>query len=252
MEVKNISVVLSYIYIILGILCIIYTIALALGAHGSLFFLIWSVAGVLGITVGILRLCGFSLPRVPLMIIRAAVIVLLILFIFVETVIISHFGNDTDETVDYLIVAGAQVYADSPSPVLKFRLDKAVKYLSGHPETKCIVTGGQGSNEPRPEADVMAEYLVRNGISSDRIIREDRSKTTTENMKNAAGLFDASNNSAAVLTNNFHLFRSLRIARKQGISNVRGIAADSTLLFLPNNLLREFCGVCKDFLFGHM
>ena len=244
--------ILSYIYIILGILFIIYTIALGLGAHGSMFFLIWAVAGVLCITVGILRLCGFSLPKIPLLIIRITVFALLILFIVVEALILSYFGNDTDETVDYLIVAGAQVYTDSPSPVLKFRLDKAVEYLAAHPSVKCIVTGGQGTNEPRPEADVMAEYLVRNGISAERIIKEDKSVNTTGNMKNAAGLFDASNNSAAVLTNNFHLFRSIHIAKKQGIRNVRGIAADSTLLFLPNNLLREFCGVCKDFLFGNM
>ena len=163
--------ILSYIYIILGILFIIYTIALGLGAHGSMFFLIWAVAGVLCITVGILRLCGFSLPKIPLLIIRITVFALLILFMVVEALILSYFGNDTDETVDYLIVAGAQVYTDSPSPVLKFRLDKAVEYLEAHPSVKCIVTGGQGTNEPRPEADVMAEYLVRNGISAERIIK---------------------------------------------------------------------------------
>ena len=71
-------------------------------------------------------------------------------------------------------------------------------------------------------------------------------------MKNAAELFDTANSSTAIITNNFHLFRSVRIARKQGIRNVLGIAADSTPLYLLNNLLREFCGVCKDKLFGNM
>ena len=244
--------VLSYIYILIGILFILYTVALGLGAHGSMFFVIWGILGAAAIAVGILKLKGFSLPRTPLIIIRVIVAALLILFIFVEGLILSYFGRNTDKPVDYIIVAGAQVYANSPSPVLKYRLDKALEYLNSYPDTICIVTGGKGSNELRPEAEIMAEYLIARGISSDRIITENRSTNTTENMKNAAVLFDASNSTAAIVTNNFHLFRSVMIARKQGITDAGGISADSTLLFLPNNLLREFCGVCKDFLFGNM
>ena len=242
--------VISYIYIFLGILCIVYTIALALGAHGSMFFLIWSMFGALLIAIGVLRLCGFVLPRKPLLLIRTAVIILAALFVIVEGLILSYFGRTTDKPVDYMIIAGAQVYADSPSPVLKFRLDAALEYLRKYPDTICIVTGGKGSNEIRPEAEVMADYLVSHGIGRDRIILENRSTNTTENMRFAAALFDPSNKTTAIVTNNFHLFRSMYLARKQGIVNITGIAADSTLLFLPNNLLREFCGVCKDFLFN--
>ena len=251
-EDLHMSIVLGCIFTLLGVASILYGVAMALGAHGSMFFVIWFVIGGILILDGILRFRKVVFPAIPLLIVRIIVITLFVLFVFVEICIISKFGSDTDSDVDYLIVAGAQVYEHGPSPVLKYRLDAALEYLSEHTSTICIVTGGKGSNEVRPEAEVMAEYLIARGISEDRIMIENRSRTTTENMKNAAELFDTANSSTAIITNNFHLFRSVRIARKQGIRNVVGIAADSTPLYLLNNLLREFCGVCKDFLFGNM
>ena len=55
-----------------------------------------------------------------------------------------------------------------------------------------------------------------------------------------------------IVTNNFHLFRGMRIARKAGIVNVCGIAADSNPLYLPNNMVRESLGLAKDFLAGNI
>ncbi|MCI9142979.1 MAG: YdcF family protein, partial [Lachnospiraceae bacterium] len=55
-----------------------------------------------------------------------------------------------------------------------------------------------------------------------------------------------------IVTNNFHMFRALGIARKQGYANVEGLAAGSVLGMGPNNLLREFLGVVKDFLVGNL
>ena len=246
------SVILGIIFTAIGVLSIIYGIAMALGAHGTMFFVIWFIFGAVMITAGILKFRNFMLPHLPLIILRTVVILLMVLFIFVEGCIFTDFHRRADTGLDYLIVAGAQVYSYGPSPVLKFRLDSAAEYLLLNPGTKCIVTGGKGSNEVRPEAEIMADYLIAQGISAERIIIENRSKTTTENMKNAVELFDATNSTTAIVTNNFHLFRSMRIAKKQGIKNISGIAADSTLLYLPNNLLREFCGICKDFLFGNM
>ncbi|MCR5324601.1 MAG: YdcF family protein [Lachnospiraceae bacterium] len=246
------SVILGFILLFLGLLSIFYGLAMAFGAHGTMFFIIWFIFGAMLILDAILRIKKVTLPSTPLIIIRIVVAVLLVLFIFVEICIFTDFNRKAEPNVDYLIIAGAQVYSTGPSPVLKYRLDASIEYLMQNTDTKCIVTGGKGTNEVRPEAEVMADYLVANGISADRIIIENKSTTTTENMKNAAALFDPSNAATAIVTNNFHLFRSMRIAKKQGIKNLTGIAAGSTLLYLPNNLLREFCGVCKDFLFGHM
>ena len=146
--------------------------------------------------------------------------------------------------LDYIIVLGAQVRKDGPSPVLKYRLDKAVEYLNENPDTVCIVSGGQGSNEPWTEAEGMAQYLQEKGIDTARILTEDQSQTTEQNITNSKMLMKEGA-SVGIVTNNFHVFRALQIAKKYGLSDVCGIAADSTPKYLPNNMLREFFGEMK-------
>ena len=129
-------------------------------------------------------------------------------------------------------------------PVLKYRLDKAVEYLNENPDTVCIVSGGQGSNEPWSEAEGMARYLQEKGIDTARILPEDKSQTTEQNITNSKMLMKEGA-SVGIVTNNFHVFRALQIAKKYGLSDVCGIAADSTPKYLPNNMLREFFAEMK-------
>ena len=101
----------------------------------------------------------------------------------------------------------------------------------------------------------MADYLVKRGIDSGRIILEDKSTTTAQNLTNSMKLISAdtinhaldsnTTNTVGILTNDFHMFRALQIAKKQGLSDVCGIAADSTKFYLPNNMLREYCAEIK-------
>ena len=150
----------------------------------------------------------------------------------------------TGQPADYVIVLGAQVHADKPSVVLKYRLDEAILYLNENPETVCIVAGGQGKNEPYSEAYGMAQYLMQNGIDKERILLEDQSKTTEENLRYSRK-FLPEDAEVGIITNDFHMFRALQIAQKQGLSDVCGIAADSTKFYLPNNMLREYCAEIK-------
>lgn len=149
-----------------------------------------------------------------------------------------------EKNLDYVIVLGAQVHADKPSVVLKYRLDEAILYLNENPETVCIVAGGQGKNEPYSEAYGMAQYLMQNGIDKDRILLEDQSKTTEENLRYSRK-FLPEGAKVGIITNDFHMFRALQIAKKQGLSDVCGIAADSTKFYLPNNMLREYFAEIK-------
>lgn len=163
----------------------------------------------------------------------------LLVFCIVEGCVISQMHADGRGGLDYIIVLGAQVRKDGPSPVLKYRLDKAVEYLNENPDTVCIVSGGQGSNEPWTEAEGMAQYLQEKGIDTARILTEDQSQTTEQNITNSKMLMKEGA-SVGIVTNNFHVFRALQIAKKYGLSDVCGIAADSTPKYLPNNMLREF------------
>ena len=63
---------------------------------------------------------------------------------------------------------------------------------------------------------------------------------------------DAANDSVGIVSNNFHVFRAVGIAKKQGIVHAEGVAADTHWFYLPNNMFREFFGVVKDTLKGNM
>jgi uncharacterized SAM-binding protein YcdF (DUF218 family) len=153
-----------------------------------------------------------------------------------------------DPGMDYIIVLGAQVKEDGPSVVLKYRLDAAYDYMTENPDTMCIVSGGQGVNEPFSEAEGMKEYLLKNGIDRSRIILEDKSTSTAENFKYSKVLLKQPYDSVGIVTNNFHMFRAIHIAKAQGLKNVCGIAAPSNTIYLPNNVLRECLGILKDWM----
>ena len=155
--------------------------------------------------------------------------------------------------LDYVIVLGADLNpSGKPKEALRYRLDAALAYLEESPETRCIVSGGQGADEVRSEASAMREYLVERGIASDRIAIEDRSTSTAENLRFSARLMDSPRASAGVVTNDFHVFRAVCIARKQGLVNAHGLAAASNRLYLPQAALRECAAIVKDALAGNL
>ena len=118
--------------------------------------------------------------------------------------------------------------------------------------TLVIVSGGQGSNEPDTEAQGMYDYLVGRGIAPERIIKEDHSTDTSENIAFSMQLFDAETDSVGIVSNNFHIFRAIHLAEAAGYAEVYGLPARSHIGYLPNNMLREFFGMVKDFLFGNL
>ena len=99
-------------------------------------------------------------------------------------------------------------------------------------------------NEPMTEAEGMARYLEQNGIAAERILLEDQSKTTQQNMEFSRKLIPEGA-SLGVVTNNFHLYRAMQIAKRQGLVQAVGIAAPSSGKYLANNMLREFFGWLK-------
>ncbi|MBO4696723.1 MAG: YdcF family protein [Lachnospiraceae bacterium] len=241
------------VYLLLGITAIIYGLFVRCAATGSDFYRIWIVGGI------VLLLMAACVPlgvwgRVPGWV-RVTFSVLVILGLglltFIEILVIRHF-NDPEQDVDVLIILGAQVKEDRPSLVLGYRLDKAIEYLNEHPDIVCIVSGGQGPNEPFSEAEGMYRYLTEHGIAPERIIKEERSANTIQNIAFSKKLIPEGAERVGILTNNFHIYRATAIAKKQGIKGAVGIVAPSKKEYLPTNLFREFFGVLKDFLLGNM
>jgi len=252
-EKRHISVG-AVIFGVLGVICIAYCTAIGLNGFGTKFFLVWGVigAGCMLICIGLAnRRFMDSLPKWVKGAAAGFFFAGLLLFIVVEGFILSRFEAQARPGADYCIILGAQWKTSGPSVVLRKRLDRAVEYLKENPDTMVIVSGGQGRNEIISEAAGMRQYLVDAGIAGERILTEDKSTNTRENLAFSAGLFDIENSRTVIVTNNFHVFRAVKIAEKQGYQ-AEGLAADSVEWMVPNNLLREFFGVVKDFLVGNM
>ena len=97
----------------------------------------------------------------------------------------------------------------------------------------------------------MHDYLVQQGVSENRIVLESQSATTVENILFSSELLPDSA-SVGVVTNDFHLYRALRIAEKNGLAGAHGLAAPSNPLYLPHALLRECAAIVKDTVVGNI
>ncbi len=241
---------------LMGMVFLLYFFCIAFFiGHGTNFYFIWLILGIGAVIFSILLKKGFFAAHVPLLVRRLFIVLFCIggtVFLFVEGCIISGFSNKGQAGADYVIVLGAQMKTSGPSRALQYRLDEAIRYLNENPDAKVIVSGGQGSDEPVSEAQGMYDYLVKKGISADRISKEDKSRNTFENLTYSARFLDQEKDSVAVVTNNFHVFRAVKIAKKAGYGNVCGIAAKGEPFLQYNNMMREFFGVMKDFLFGNI
>lgn len=234
------------IFTVLAVLCVVYSGMVLATGSGTSFFLVWIGLAVLFFLFGYSIWKSFwkKVPRLVKGICIAVVAVGFTAFFIVEGCIISQMHEKGKAGLDYIIVLGAQVRESGPSAALKYRLDEAVEYLEDNPKTICIVSGGQGANEPYSEAEGMAQYLKEQGIDASRILLEDKSLNTEQNMEYSKALIK-DGASVGIITNDFHLFRAKQIARKYGLDNISGIAAKSTPVYLPNNMLREFLAEIK-------
>lgn len=245
---------MAYFLMAVGILCLLYCAGILIsGVFGSWFFLIWGAAGAGFMALGwmwknniISRLPGAV--KLLLAIMLAAGI---LVFIFIEGLIISRFHSVGEPGLDYLIVLGAQMRESGPSKALALRLDTAAAYLKENEDTLVVVSGGKGSNEPVSEAQGMFDYLTAKGIAPERIVMEDKSVNTKENLEFSRKLIPEMS-SVGIVTNNFHVYRGTRLAVQQGFQTVCGLAAPSDISMQANNMFREFFGVMKDLIYGNM
>ena len=146
-----------------------------------------------------------------------------------------------------VVVLGARVYsAERMSISLTGRVEKAYEYLSGNPEAQCIVTGGQGSDEPCPEAVTQQNALIGMGIEEGRIFLEDRSHNTRENFKFAKEIADEQGmgTEVAVVTQGFHMYRAIQSAKAAGFAPYSLVAETDPLLF-PEYYGRELLSLTK-------
>ena len=177
---------------------------------------------------------------------RFVMMLFLSTFIILQGAITINFHRTSDvksiENVNTMIILGAKVNEDGISKTLKRRLDKAIEYYNTNKNiNNIIVSGGQGSDEVVTEALAMKNYLVKNGVSKDKIIMEDKATTTLENIIFSKKIITDKNLKGKVLivTSDYHLFRGQIIASILGIDN-KGLCSISPLSSRIYYMIREY------------
>ena len=126
-----------------------------------------------------------------------------------------HIGRN--KKLDYIIVLGAGIKGKRVTPLLAGRIDKGMELLKYNPNAKLILSGGMGPGEDIPEGVAMADYAKQKGVSDEKIIIEDKSKNTKENLLFSYKLIDNKNSKIAIVTTSYHVFRALVFAKKLNI-----------------------------------
>lgn len=147
---------------------------------------------------------------------------------------------------DYVIIHGSGLLDGSRvSKLLADRIDKAIQVYHRDPTPPVLIpSGGKGSDESISEGEAMERYLLEKGIPAEKIVREDQSATTFENLKNSKAIIDARGGSryTALVTSNYHVYRAMRYCRKIGLKCV-GIGSHVAFYYWPSALIREYIAV---------
>ncbi|MEU8541154.1 YdcF family protein [Streptomyces sp. NPDC048717] len=211
----------------------------------------------------------------------AAVLTLLLLLGYVSFLFLCFVGYaalyrrmPVRREADYVVVLGAGLLGGRRvSPLLASRLERGRQVYEGLAERRgpdatatataepdpqdpgaakartplpplLVTSGGQGADEELPESHAMADYLVDRGFPADRILREDRSRTTEENLRFSKALMDAERPDAecVIVTNDFHAFRAALLARRTGV-NGQVVGSPTAAYYWPTATIREFAAV---------
>lgn len=173
---------------------------------------------------------------------------------FLETLMsVAAYKPPPEEDTGFVVVLGCGVFPDGTLTLsLKNRLDAAYDYLTVHEDSLCIVSGGQGDNEPVSEAEAMSQYLRSRGIEASRIIKEDKSTSTLLNLTYSKEIMAAHSErpqTAAIVTSDYHVFRALMLARDMDI-DAFGIPAATNWKIVVACHVREYAAIVKTVLFG--
>ena len=147
---------------------------------------------------------------------------------------------------DYVIIHGAGLLnGDKVSKLLADRLDKAIEIYRMDPTPPYMIpSGGKGGDETVSEAEAMAEYLRWHDIPDEKIVIEDQSRTTFENLRNSRDIIEkmGGRKYTALVTSNYHVYRALRYCRRIGFK-CTGVGSHVALYYWPSALIREWVAI---------
>ncbi|MDL2214116.1 YdcF family protein [Clostridia bacterium OttesenSCG-928-O13] len=188
--------------------------------------------------------CAEGLGRVLKYLFFLGVAVFVGLFIFVA---VSGYTDGPKGDEKSIVVLGAGLHGERISDTLRRRLSAALETWETNQSAVIVVTGGQGPQEDIPEAVAMRRWLLENGVPDEKILVEDKSTSTEENLTFAMKLLEEHGISAkeptAVVTNAFHCYRAASYAEKLGFADVRTVPASVGVATVLPSYMREVLAV---------
>ena len=175
------------------------------------------------------------------------IIINIYVFIQVHNRIITTINKN--EKYDAIIVLGASIWNGEPSPLLKERLDKGIElYKKGY--SKKILMSGDHSIDNHDEVNTMKEYAIDKGVPSEDIFMDHAGFSTYESIYRAKAIFKIKK--AIIVTQKYHLTRSLYISKSLGIESI-GIKANNhkgtyNIIIKIYRDIREYIAISKDFI----
>ena len=152
------------------------------------------------------------------------------------------------EKVDAVVILGAKVRNSGPSLSLISRMDAAILAAKHSPNAKLVLSGGRGSDEPMSEAQAMYDYLTLQGIDKQRLVLEDKSSNTIENLTYSMAKMPQSNR-WLIITNDYHAYRACMFADALNINAIcHGAPAPSHVALKLR--IREYIAILYYWLLG--
>lgn len=196
--------------------------------------ILWTMIAVIE---GLIYLAGLRKVRF----LKIVLAVIICLQLFASLFIMVAGSNARGDDYDRVLVLGYELHNNEMSETLRMRLDKAYKYSQDNPDSIFILCGGVTRENTISEASVMKDYLTDKGLDESRIILEDKSQDTIENIANSLQYINK-DNKVLVISSNYHVYRARMIASKAGV-DASGLGSSAPFMLIPNQLLFEKLGI---------
>ncbi len=178
------------------------------------------------------------------------IIIFLIIFginLYVKKTTKAQIVKDIDDfnvkDVDCIFVLGAGVRDEKPTDMLEDRIKQSIILYKKNISPKIIMSGDHGRNN-YDEVNIMKKYAIKEGVPSENIFMDHAGFSTYESIYRAKELFDVKK--IVIVTQKYHLYRSLYIAKKFGIE-AYGVEANlRKYIGMTHRWIREILARNKD------
>ena len=205
--------------------------------HSILYACIWFLFAIIESLIAMYSFIMIKKQRKWGIVLSVIVSVWLTIQAILSIVILCNSISFNTAKADKVFVLGYQLEDNRMSDTLIYRLDKANEYAMKNPDSVIIVSGGITGKNTVSEASLMKIQLMSYGINEHRIITEENSKDTIENIKYCKELV-SNGDDVVIISSQYHCARIKLIAKEQGLS-VKTIGAKCPLNLLMNQLMIE-------------